>query len=41
MKEEEESVLKQVLQTPSFGYIDNFPKRDMWKEILTILIIVT
>jgi len=35
MKEEkeEESLLKQVLQTPSFGYTDNFPKRDMWKEL--------
>jgi len=35
MKEvkEEKSVLKQVLQTPSFGYTDNFPKRDMWREI--------
>ncbi len=35
MKEEkeEESLLRQVLQTPSFGYTDNFPKRDMWREI--------
>jgi len=33
MKEEKESLLEQVLQTPSFGYTDNFPKRDMWREI--------
>ncbi|MCZ4696041.1 hypothetical protein DWB61_15085 [Ancylomarina euxinus] len=34
MKEEkEESLLKQILQSPSYCYTDNYPKRDMWKEI--------
>ncbi|RZT96226.1 hypothetical protein EV201_0862 [Ancylomarina subtilis] len=35
MKEEkdEKSLLQEILQSPSYGYTDNFPKRDMWKEV--------
>ena len=35
MKEEkeEESLLQEILQSPSYGYTDNYPKRDMWKDI--------
>ena len=30
---EDKSLLKEPLQSPSHAYTDNFPKRDMWKEL--------
>lgn len=32
-KEKEESNILSNLKGPSFGYTDNFPKREMWKQI--------
>lgn len=32
-KEKEESIIKSIIKGPSLGYTDNFPKREMWKEI--------
>jgi len=31
--EKEKSILRTIIEGPSFGYTDNFPKREMWKEI--------
>jgi hypothetical protein len=32
-KEKEESVIQTIIKGPSYGYTDNFSKREMWKEI--------
>ena len=32
-KEKEENNIKTIINGPSLGYTDNFPKREMWKEI--------
>lgn len=32
-KEKEESIIQSIIKGPSLGYTDNFPKREMWKEI--------
>ena len=32
-KEDKENIIKALIKGPSYGYTDNFPKREMWKEI--------
>jgi len=32
-KEKEENTVKTIIKGPSYGYTDNFSKREMWKEI--------
>ncbi|MBI9037432.1 MAG: hypothetical protein JEY97_04795 [Bacteroidales bacterium] len=32
-KEKEESIVQKIIKGPSLGYTDNFPKREMWKEV--------
>jgi len=32
-KEKEENIIQTIIKGPSLGYTDNFPKREMWKEI--------
>ena len=32
-KEKDENITKTIIKGPSLGYTDNFPKRQMWKEI--------
>jgi hypothetical protein len=32
-KEKEESKVQKIIKGPSLGYTDNFPKREMWKEV--------
>ena len=32
-KEKEENINQTIIKGPSLGYTDNFPKREMWKEI--------
>lgn len=32
-KKKEESKIQTIIKGPSYGYTDNFPKREMWKEI--------
>lgn len=32
-KEKDESIVQKIINGPSMGYTDNFPKREMWKEI--------
>ncbi len=32
-KEKEENKIQPIIKGPSLGYTDNFPKREMWKEI--------
>jgi len=32
-KEKDENSIPEILKGPSLGYTDNFPKREMWKEI--------
>lgn len=32
-KEKDENIIQTNLKGPSLGYTDNFPKREMWKEI--------
>jgi len=30
----DENILQTIAKGPSLGYTDNFPKREMWKEIV-------
>ena len=32
-KEKDENIIKTIIKGPSLGYTDNFPERQMWKEI--------
>ncbi|MGD1838849.1 MAG: hypothetical protein ACPKPY_12440 [Nitrososphaeraceae archaeon] len=32
-KDKDENIIKTIIKGPSLGYTDNFPKREMWKEI--------
>ncbi len=32
-KEKDENIIQTIIKGPSLGYTDNFPKRQMWKEI--------
>ena len=32
-KEKDENIIQTIIKGPSLGYTDNFPKREMWKEI--------
>ncbi|OQX80826.1 MAG: hypothetical protein B6D64_02765 [Bacteroidetes bacterium 4484_276] len=32
-KENDENIIQTIIKGPSLGYTDNFPKREMWKEI--------
>jgi len=32
-KEKKENIIQEIINGPSPGYTDNFPKREMWKEI--------
>lgn len=32
-KEKDENIIQSIIKGPSLGYTDNFPKREMWKEI--------
>jgi len=32
-KEKEENKIQSIIKGLSLGYTDNFPKREMWKEI--------
>lgn len=33
MKTKDENIVQKIIKGPSLGYTDNFPKREMWKEI--------
>lgn len=35
-KEKEESIVQKIIKGPSLGYTDNFPKREMWREIVKL-----
>ena len=32
-KKKDKNIIKTIVKGPSYGYTDNFPKREMWKEI--------
>ena len=32
-KEKDENIIQTIIRGPSYGYTDNFPKRQMWREV--------
>ena len=32
-KEKDENIIQTIIRGPSYGYTDNFPKREMWREV--------